>query len=225
MPRRLIPFVTDEVYHVFNRGIDRRQTFTTRAEYKRAFLTLSYYRFINPQKKLSYFLELSIENQAKLLNELKRQNECLVEILAYCFMPNHYHLLLKQKVTNGITRFLSQFQNSYTKYFNTKNERSGPLFLSQFKAVHIETDAQLVHVSRYIHLNPLTSFVVKDYESLKVYPWSSFNEYVAKNKIITDYDLVLSLFKNSDSYEEFVKNQIDYQRELHVIKHLLLEER
>lgn len=224
MPGRSVPLVINEIYHVFNRGIDHRPTFTDMREYNRALEVLSYYRFASPSKKLSYFLLLASDERMKIIDNMKNKSQRLIEIVAFCLMPNHFHFLLKQLSHNGISEFMSNFQNSYTRYFNTKNERTGPLFLDQFKAVRIETDEQFIHVSRYIHLNPLTSYVIKDFDSLKRYPWSSFKDYVVENPdSVCSTKTVLDYFKNKTLYELFVKDQIDYQRKLHMIKHLVLE--
>lgn len=224
MPGRILPLVNGEVYHVFNRGIDHRPTFTDKKEFRRAMTVLSYYRFSTPPVKLSKFFLLSNENREIILSGLSSGNQKLAEIICYCLMPNHFHLLLKQVEDHGISRFLSNLQNSYTRYFNTKNERVGPLFLDQFKAVRIQTDEQLLHVSRYIHLNPLTSFVVKDFENLQNYPWSSLPEYLGKNEFrICFSEQVLDFFKKKSDYEKFLQDQVAYQHELHRIKHLVLE--
>lgn len=226
MPFRKVPIVTNEIYHVFNRGIDKRPTFTSKREYERAMQVVWFYHFTSPPVKLSRFLTLPSEDQTKITLEQSKKAKKLVAILSYCLMPNHYHFLLKQSEDNGISKFMSQFQNSYTKYFNTKHERTGlgALFVDQFKAVRIETDEQLLHVSRYIHLNPYTSYVVKDLESLVKYPWSSLEEYSnLQSEEICDTNLVLSFFKNRKEYARFVFDQADYQRTLDKIKHLLLE--
>src|SRR3989344_7388440 len=170
MPRRKEPLVTDEIYHVFNRGIDKRPTFTDRREFSRAAEALRFYQLLNPPMKLSLFLKLRPDRNV--------DQKHLVEVLAFCFMPNHFHFLLRQTYDNGISKFISNFLNSYTKYFNTKHERTGPLFLGQFKAVRLEADEQLLHVSRYIHLNPYTSYVVKEIKDLGDYEWSSFRDYL-----------------------------------------------
>jgi len=224
MPGRILPLVTDEIYHVFNRGIDHRPTFTDKKEFQRAMMVLSFYRFSTPPVKLSKFFLLSNERREKILSDLNNENKKLVEILAFCLMPNHFHLLLKQVENNGISKYLSNLQNSYTRYFNTKNERIGPLFLDQFKAVRIQTDEQLLHVSRYIHLNPLTSYVVKNFEKLEDYPWSSLKEYLGTNSIkFCSVEPVLNFFKKTESYKKFLQDQVAYQQELHKIKHLILE--
>ena len=222
MPGRITPLVTDEVYHVYNRGINKQLTFTTKKEYRRAILALEFYRVSNPPIRLSKFLELDKEKQ-KEITEVINQTEKLVQIICFCLMPSHFHFLLKQKKDNGISKFLGNFQNSYTRYFNTRNERDGSLFLDQFKAKRIETDEQLIHVSRYIHLNPHTGFIIKTIKELEEYPWSSFSNYITGNNGFLEPDLVLDMFGSRDKYKQFVFDQADYQRKLKMVKHLILE--
>src|SRR3989338_11621833 len=95
-------------------------------------------------------------------------------------MPNHFHLLLKQKKEDGITRFMSDTVNSLTRFFNILHERKGPVFLPQFRSRQIHTREQLIHISRYQHLNPYSSRIVNTKEELLNYPFSSFNEYSEK---------------------------------------------
>ena len=139
-------------------------------------------------------------------------------------MPNHFHFLLRQIREGGIAKFMSNFTNSYTRYINTKLERTGPLFTGKFKSVRVETQKQLLHVSRYIHLNPYTSFVVKTLEDLQNYHYSSFPEFIGRTSLaLCSKDDVLADFKTIKQYEQFVYDQADYQRALHRIRHLLLE--
>lgn len=224
MPGRLIPLINDEIYHIINRGIASQPVFLDKRDYHRTLEILSYYQNINPPLKYSKFLILAREERLRLLNELKTQNQFLVEILAFCLMPNHFHLLLKQTVENGISTFVGNLTNSYTRYSNTKRERRGPIFEGRFKAVRIETNEQLLHVSRYIHLNPYTSYVVEDLKALENYPFSSFPEYLGKsNSSLCLKDPVLGSFKDFADYRQFIFDQADYQRMLNNIKHLLLE--
>lgn len=223
MPGRLTPLVNDQIYHVFNRGINHQPTFLDKLDYRRAKLVIDFYRFNNLSTRLSKFFKLSIDNRAKIMDNLKRADDKLVEILAFNLMPNHFHLLLRQLKEQGISKFLGNLQNSYTRYFNTRHKRDGSLFLDQFKAKLIMTDEQLLHVSRYIHLNPHTSFVVKNLDMLLRYPWSSLPEYLDNKPEICKLDIIMSLFKTPQDYQEFVKNQADYQRQLHKIEHLVLE--
>lgn len=136
-------------------------------------------------------------------------------------MPNHFHLLLRQIQDKGITIFLSKVTNSYTKYFNTRHKRVGPLFQGTFKAVRIEDDEQLVHVSRYIHLNPLIDYIVRD---LKKFSFSSYLEYLGLKDGFCQKDLILSQFKNPLDYEKFVLDREDYGRKIKQMERLLLEE-
>lgn len=224
MPRRQEPLVTEEVYHVFNRGIDRRPTFTDKREYQRAINIMQFYRFASPTMKLSRYLSLQADIKSQFMQKMEKENQCLVEIHAFALMPNHFHFLLKQKVENVISRFMSQFQNSYVRYFNTKHERQGQLFLVQFKAVRIETEEQFVHVSRYIHLNPLTSYVIKTLEQLLVYPWTSLPDYFEKDhSSFCEIADILAYVNGKDNYKKFVSDQVDYQRELDKIKHLTFD--
>lgn len=222
MPGRITPLITNEVYHVYNRGINRQPTFTTKREYQRAILAIKYYKISEPPIRLSKFLQLQKERQEEV-QEAINQRDKLVEILCFCLMPNHFHFLLKQKKEKGISKFLANFQNSYTRYFNTLNERDGALFLDQFKAKRIETDEQLIHVSRYIHSNPYTGFIVKSFADLETYPWSSFPHYPSGVNDFIDTELILEMFKDSASYKKFVLDQADYQRRLKEIEHLILE--
>lgn len=112
-------------------------------------------------------------------------------------MPNHFHFLIKELEENGTRKFISNIQNSYAKYFNTKNERSGSLFQEMFKAVRIESDEQFVHVARYIHLNPYSAFILDNINSIKVFPWSSFGDYLGTNSHSFVNCSFLSSFSNS----------------------------
>lgn len=224
MPGRPTPLVNDEIYHVFNRGIDLRPIFTDKNEHTRAIKTINYYRFAELPVKYSRFLTIATDLRNQIMGYLLKENKLLVEIIAYSLMPNHFHFLLRQIKDEGISKFLGNFQNSYTKYYNTKHERIGSLLLDQFKAVRILTDEQLLHVGRYIMINPLTSFVIKESQDLEFYPWSSYREYIGKSDMnICNKNIILSSFKNLEKFNEFIFDQVAYQRELDKIKHLVFE--
>ena len=138
-------------------------------------------------------------------------------------MPNHFHLLLKQATNTGISRFVSKFCDSYSKYFNIKHDRVGPLFQGPFKAVRVESEKQLIHLSRYIHLNPIASFLIKESE-LDSYPWSSLPEYLAPlGNTLSNPRFIGELFKSPSKYRDFVHNHIDYAQKLEHIKHLAFD--
>lgn len=214
-----------EIYHVVNRGLEKRPTFDRQAEYERAVMAFSFYQHLRLPMRLSHFLNLPIEERKSQWQYIEQKNPRRVEILAYCLMPNHFHLLLRQKTDNAISRFLADVTNSYTRYFNTRhNGRKGPIFEGSFRSVRIESEEQLLHVSRYIHINPVVSYLVA-YKNLAMYPWSSFSEYIDPGKRgMCQTKAVLGLFSSAEAYAQFCFDQIDYGKKLEQIKHLTLEE-
>lgn len=222
MPRRIEPLVTSSYYHVFNRGVAKSDTFNGDQDYYQARLSLSYYRFTGIKMKLSRFKQLppQAKQEVEMINASSNQ---LVDIIAYVMMPNHFHLLLQQKAENGISVFVSRVTNSYTRYFNTKYSRIGPLFQGQFKAVQVETNEQLLHLSRYIHLNPLVSNVIKLSE-LTTYPWSSLPNFLSGKNDLVNSRLITAQFSSPSQYLEFMIQHSDYARELELVKHQLIDD-
>lgn len=223
MPVRFTPLVVNQVYHIYNRGVARQPVYLNKRDYERFLLTLSYYRFLAPPVKLSRLLQLPINERERLLKEIEKKKEKLVEIISYVLMPNHFHLLIKQTENNGISTFIRRSINSYTRYLNTKRSRVGPLFQGAFKAVRVEDDEQLLHLSRYIHLNPLVTYLVKEKDFL-TYPWTSLLDYIKGKSQIVEIETVLSHFSSPHAYMKFVIDQIDYAKKLEEIKHLTLEQ-
>ncbi len=140
MPLRELPLVTGELYHLINRGIERRPIFRDKRDYRRFLRAMQFYQFISPPEKLSRFLTFSRENRAKLLQQLSRKIKRGVDFICFCLMPNHFHFLLKQTQDGGISKFMSNLQNSFTRYFNTKYQRKGHFFQGQFRVIRIETE-------------------------------------------------------------------------------------
>ncbi len=224
MPARAVPLVNNQFYHVYNRGINKQQIFRGIKDYQRAIELINFYQYLNPPLRYSKYQLLSIDRKQEFWKILTKKPK-IVSINSYCLMPNHFHLLVKQKADGGISKYLSNLQNSYTKYFNTKHNRTGPLLQGQFKAVRIEDDNQLLHINRYIHLNPYSSFIVKNVDDILTYPWSSIQEYLkATINPICEKDIILSNFKNTNEYKSFILEQADYQRQLDIIKHLTFGE-
>lgn len=222
MPIRVIPLVNGEYYHVYNRGVASQPTFSNQKDYERFLLCLSYYRFKDLQLRLSKLLQVNKDEREKILLDLKKANDKTVDLIAFCLMPNHFHLLLKQISDGGISKFMKQITDGYTRYFNTKHQRVGPLFQGAFKAVRVETDEQLLHLTRYIHLNPLVSLVVRG-EYFTNYPWSSFKSYLDGKSDEVNPTPILAHFKSPKDYLKFVMDQVSYGKELERIKHLTLE--
>lgn len=212
MPSRIIPFVNDQIYHVYNRGSEKRRIFNNRRDYLRFLKTIAYYQITGPKPKFSRFYRSVFK-----LDYSKK----IIDILAYCLMPNHIHLLAKQLKDGGITEFVGKTANSYTKYYNTKYDRVGHLFQGEFKAVLVEDDNQLMHVHRYIHLNPLVSSFV---DNLEDYEWSSYKEFTQAFSGLCSKSEIMSFFKLPKNYKNFVLDQASYAKELEYIKHKVIEE-
>lgn len=138
-------------------------------------------------------------------------------------MPNHFHCLVQQRTEGGISQFMQRFLNSYTRYFNTRHGRVGPLLAGQFRAVRVVTDEQLLHVSRYIHLNPYVAGLTPDPFT---YRWSSIRSYgpaeESSNTVRLETGLIRSMISGKE-YEQFIWDHAGYARDLDRIKHLLME--
>jgi len=207
-------FANQGFYHIYNLGVEKRVVFENQHDLQRFLDTLIYYTNKNNKPRFSF------RNRETAKKENGVPSETLVEIVAYCFMPNHFHLLLKQVSDRGVSMFLSKVTNSYTKYFNKKYRRAGSLFQGTFKAVQIKSGEELVSLSRFIHLNPLTGFVVKD---LSRFPFSSYLEYINPTaQSICEKNYILKHFKNPQEYEQFVHNPEDYAKSLKEMEKQLL---
>lgn len=211
---------TGSYYHVFSRSIAKYVIFNNVEDYSRFLELLDLCRFRNFEYKYSKFIVLGKEHQAAIVNELKDNNDLLVEIIAYCIMPTHIHLLLKQVLDKGIELYISRILNSYSKYFNSKYNRKGPLWEGRFKNVLVDNDNQLLHLSRYIHLNPSSADIIQN-----PFDWrySSLNEYMDKRTQdqICNFKEIIQL--SAKQYDKFVTDHQDYQRSISLIKYALIE--
>ncbi len=197
-------------YHIYNRGVEKRIIFNDKQDYFNFLSILESY--MTPKKLIGE--EILIRNTPYWRSKLDKDE---VEIISYCLMPNHYHFILKQNTKDGITKFMRRISASYVGYFNKKYERVGTLFQGKFKTALIENDTYLLHLSRYIHLNPLE--ILED-RPLDEYGYSSYPEYL--NRRTTKWihpQVVLNFFKKStsenipifkkiNSYQSFVEKYI-----------------
>lgn len=135
-------------------------------------------------------------------------------------MPDHFHLLLYQEQKDAIPKLLKQVSNAYTLYFNKKYNRVGALFQGRYKAVSITSENQLIHLNRYIHLNPLISGLINN---LTEYPWSSYSEFSTNSNGLCKKDGIFARFMSLNNYNEFMKDEKDYKEKLDKIKHLIIE--
>lgn len=224
MPKRKHILSKGEIYHVFNRSVARMPIFSVKKDFIRFLDLVDYYRFSNTQISYSHFKNLSVALKSDIMDGMRKENKFEIEILAFCLMNNHFHFLVKQLNEKGIATWMSNVQNGYAKYYNIKTKRTGPLFQPMFQAIRIETDEQLLYVSRYIHLNPSTGYLVT-IDKLLNYPWSSLSYYIEGERKFQfiNTEMLLLLANGNVKYREFVFDQAAYQRELATIKHLLLE--
>lgn len=218
MPGRDIRFKTNNAYHVFSRSIDNKIVFHNKS-YQTIFKNaLWYYRSSMTQVRFSEFERLHDSIKDSINKQINDPETWIVNVCAYCLMPDHYHLLLIQKSNNGISKYISQVINSFTHFFNKRENRKGGLFLSPFKAIEIRTDEQFAHVSRYIHLNPYSSGIVSKMEDLISYSQNSYKTYITGHEdILVTQEPLLSLFGfDSRKYQEFVEGNAEYQRKLKI---------
>lgn len=215
MPGRSTPLVSGGIYHLYNRGADKRNIFLQLHDYKRFLNTAYYYQHIGTRIRFSKYSKSSINFTIPLSSNKH------LDILGYCLMPNHFHLLVRQSSEKGIAIFMSQLINSYTKSHNLKYRRVGALLQGVFKSELVETDEQFMHVLRYIHINPAVSSGVNS--NFENYPWSSYQEYTGNIIGICNTEPGLKFFSNTESFQQFHRDQLDYGRKLEVIKHLIIE--
>lgn len=222
MPIRKTLLKNGYFYHIFSRGANRMPIFQSKRDFQRFINLVDYYRFADCQIKYSHLKTLSTETREEIKSNLK---EKLIGIISYCLMPNHFHFVLRQEKDSGISTFMRNLLTSYSKYFNTKHQRTGPMFEGRFKSVLVETEEQLKHLVRYIHLNPYSSGIVRDTKELLDYPWSSLKEYLESKATETSdkKEIILKLFKSKEDFKKFTLNQAKYQKNLEKIKHLIQE--
>lgn len=219
MPVRKFSLVTGQIYHIFSKSIADYKIFRNNHEYQRMKELFQYYNRESPPVKFSESLRRRNKENFSLGSNLE-DKKILLKFIAYCLMPTHFHLIVYQLEKEGVSIFIKHILSSYTRYFNVKTGRKGPLWESRFKAVLVETDEQLLHLSRYVHLNPSTARLVDNPSDWK---FSSYKEFLGEEKDgICDFSQVLEI--RPADYRDFVESRIDYQRQLAKIKSLVLED-
>jgi len=216
---RKTKFAKGEFYHIYNRGVDKRVTFNGQRDYERFLFLLFACNDSRPLLNSQFFYRglASIEE----FEFTKGKRNKLVDIICFCLMPNHFHLLLKQKLANGISIFMQKITTGYSMYFNKRNERSGSLFQGPYKAIHVNEDRYLKHLTCYLHLNPAElkepKWKEKDIpniksmlEFIKNYQWSSYSDYLGINRFrkILSAELIPGLFGKASKYEEFISQSL-----------------
>jgi putative transposase len=207
MPSRNIvkTYVEKGYYHIYNRGVAKQNIFNDSQDYK--FFLCYIKEALSPSKKEEVSFSLRGRTFKALKRPVRNFNQT-ISLIAYCLMPNHFHLLLQQIEKRSMTSFMRSVITRYAKYFNKKYDRIGTICQGKFKAVLIENDRYLLHLSRYIHLNPseYTKDITKAYSSYADYI------YLRKTKWIKP-DIVLKFFENPtiqevqkvNNYKDFVE--------------------
>ncbi len=205
------------MYHVYNRGVDKRIIFADERDYAVFLSFLKYALLSDSEKSKKDEFDPSLLTEAQRFNLRREGLAEKVDLVSFCLMPNHFHLLLFQHSPDGITKLMRSIITGYSMYFNKRHKRVGSLFQGVYKASRINSDAYWWHVSRYIHLNPID--LGTDY---KMYPYSSYRFFTnnAKAEWVKP-DRVLGIFKNIAEYEKFVTEYIPHRNELLEIKDVL----
>ena len=224
-------FVENQIYHIFNRGVEKRKIFMDEKDYFRFMHDLYEFNDEDRVHNSLYFFKRksnSIEVQPQYI---KKERMLLVDILAFVLMPNHFHLILKQRVENGIVKFLHKIGTGYTMYFNKRHERVGSLFQGRFKAVIVLKRAHFIYLPFYLHFNPLElmpnyrgSTSIDKMNFLEKYRWSSFPDYVGIKNFpsITSRNDFLEFFGGTRGYKKEATRYLK-DKEFRLDKSLILE--
>lgn len=187
--------INDSFYHLYNRGVNRQIIYQDSEDFL-------YFEWLLARKlSLQPIKDKRGRNYTSLSDK--------VTLSAYCLMPNHFHLLAYQTHEEGIAKLLHSLTLSYAGYFNKKYMRRGPLFENTYRAVRIESEAQLIHTSRYIHLNPA---------QFRTWPYSSLADYTGQPRPWVSPDRVLAHFPTTKSYLKFTSDYEQAQRDNEAIK-------
>lgn len=208
-----------EIYHVLSRGVDKRKIFLDEKDYFRFIHNL--FEFNNQEQSTmsSYLFRHHFDIVSRNMEIERKQRKLLVDIHAFCLMPNHYHLLLNSKIKNGISLFMKKLNIGYVKYFNKKYKRTGTLFEGRFKSVLVKTQPHFIYLPYYIHLNPL-DLVAPEWREKKIlnwkkalkflnsYRWSSHLDYTGHKNFpsITKREFLFEFFGNEKDYKKSIEN-------------------
>ncbi|MBU1084900.1 MAG: transposase [Candidatus Beckwithbacteria bacterium] len=205
---RIKTYKKDGIYHIYNRGVDKRKIFMDEQDYA-VFLYLLKYYLSPPKKDETHPLAntSSAVIRPRPIENLHKE----VDLLCYCLMPNHFHLLIKQITIDGMTKLVHKLLTIYSMYFNRRHKRIGHLFQGCYKAVLVDNDEQFLHLTRYIHLNPV-DLIVTGSDPVSEYPYSSFGYYLGKKsaKWVKPKE-VLDCFNKLESKKLFGKKYSSYK--------------
>ena len=205
-----------EIYHVLNRGVDKRKIFTNDSDYLRFVHDLFEFNNIKAVDNTAYRLRTQYTAVGQPYIAGKRgPRKMIVEILAFVLMPNHYHLLIRPLVEKGIPLFMKKLGGGYVQYFNQRYSRRGTLFEGGYKSIRVTNDAHFIHLPYYIHLNSLDLYMPewrerritstgKAMKFLEEYRWSSFPDYIGKKNFpsVTSRGFLSKFFGGPQQYRK-----------------------
>lgn len=228
--RRKRPTEIGGILHVYNRGIDKRKIYSDTRGYQRFIDSLGYclqynYPYSRHQEQLKQAVTEESRNELRLIHEhFHKYKSPLCKIIAYTLMPNHFHLLLEETCAGGIVLFIQKILNSFTKYFNKRNERNGSLFQGPYKSTLVESNEQLLHLSRYIHINPVAAKIIFVNQVVE-YVWSSLPEFIDLKQVeFIDPSIILSQFKSPQEYLEFVIAEYRVDEEAYILEEKTIDD-
>ncbi|MDD5031680.1 MAG: transposase [Patescibacteria group bacterium] len=202
---RKFEFQTGEFYHIYNRGVDKREVFLDEKDYIRFLRSMREFNDLEPIGSL--YIKKKLKNQSGTLRSLaplrgaKPLRKPLVEFICYCLNPNHYHFILRQVLNKGISEFMKKLAGGYTCYFNIEYKRSGSLFENTFKAIHIKSDSYFLWLSGYINGNAEIHKIAR----AENWIWASYLDYMGKRGgTLCNKEIILSQFENKDEYKDLV---------------------
>ena len=233
MPRQITQLVNDEIYHIVLRAVGDSLVFRDENDYYRGIFSI--YEF-NNKKLIEIRKRREERKKEKASGSLTpAERELFVEILAFCFMPNHIHLLVRQLKDNGISQFMQKVGGGYANYFNKKYNRKGHLF-SQFRAIYIETDEQLHTVFVYIHANCISLIEPgwkengienpeKVIKFLNNFKWSSYQDYIGQKNFlsVTEREFMLETMGGQQGCRESLENWAKYKKRFKDFGDVVLE--
>ncbi len=238
---RKVSFEEGNYYHIFNRGVDKRNIFMDEGDRWRFLQGLCLFNNKENVGNILWKMErkrgdVTLKSIKDFLIESSEERESIVLILAYCLKDNHFHLLLKEIGEGGIQSFMHKFASGYVKYFNNKYKRGGSLFQGPFKAVAVDRDEYLQYLLGYINIiNPAQSIIpnikemgIKNKEGVKElieeFPWSTHQEYLGKrNSIIIEKEIFSEIFSATESYQEFTEDVLAEKENLWRAESIFLE--
>lgn len=192
-------FANNEYYHIYNRGNDGRGVFLNQYDMDRFFQGMTEFNTTTP---IGSIYEHTLKRN-KFGDSISKSEE-LVEFIAYCLNPNHYHFIIKQVSDNGIVKFMHKLGLGYSMYFNEKHKKSGSLFQGRYKAIHINSNEYLLHLSAYVNLN---NEVHRFGDSISKSSWSEYTNLNSGN--LCKKEIILGQFNNCEQYERFAKSSLE----------------